>query len=146
MQCPICGSHRVYSKTLTADRRTGKRVPETDLAGRAILSLRLIHVLVFLVAGVFLLTAGVTERTPLAVLGGVAAILYAIHLMGHAKRASDEVHKTETLERYNYECYQCGHKWSRRADEPSPQFTVRPDLIERIAHRRDAEPRRRHEK
>jgi len=37
--------------------------------------------------------------------------------------------KGQMIEQYHHTCWYCSYRWSRRADEPFPSITVRPDLI-----------------
>lgn len=130
VQCPNCGGYRVETKTETIDLKSGQNFD---------FGWKFWFVLVFFaIAPLFMGTVALLARLSgqsmsfnpsddntlicCALPGG---LFFTFGMVLYIR----SYFKASKVEKYYHTCGLCGYQWSRRADEPLPHVTVRPDLI-----------------
>lgn len=127
VQCPNDGSYKVRVETTIIDRKNGKTVVNPGWGGW-------IFIAVFFAASI----AMIFVIHPFC---GIVEILVCLLLAWGLHSMNNEYAKAVKIQKYDCECIICGYKWTRRADEPLPQVTVRPDLIAKGEQRLEEERR-----
>lgn len=124
VQCPNCGGYRVESVNKVDNKETNRQ--HVDVWGTLF-----VWGLIFLFGGI--LCPSFTELWT----GGwdppnytTATILTSLGIVGIVvgwRRMNAERHSL--IAHYYHVCWLCGYRWNRRADEPLPEVSIRPDLI-----------------
>ena len=120
VQCPNCGGCRVETVNKVDNKETNRQ--HVDVWGSIF-----VWGLMFFFVGIICSSYTASTWEPNYTTAIIFTSLGVLAIIVGWRRMNAERHKL--IAHYYHVCWLCGYRWNRRADEPLPEVSVRPDLI-----------------